>query len=335
MSAAPETAVVTTYPPAGLERRFYAGVLDRLVTWPLVLAGGYGAAGLLADGRVWTALLTLLGTVLVVWAGSAVLLRLLGTSPGKAVTGLRTVGADTGTPLVVGPAALRVLVLGMAGLPTFGLGLATLAQTALQDPSRQRRGWHDRLVGSIVVDVRPAVEVPAEVEPAPRQVVNLTAMRLAPAAAHPATPVTHRSSRATAPRSAAPAGASRHAAPDPSSPPSVPDPGPGWRVDFDTGESLRVEGLVLVGRRPEGRPGEPVARLVPLTSQDMSVSKTHAALHVAPTGALLVTDRGSTNGSVLIRSGTAQRLPVGRPTTLLPGDAVRFGDRTMTVHPGS
>lgn len=310
MSATPETAVVTTYPPAGLEQRFYSGVLDRLVTWPLLLLGGYVAAGHLGAGRIGSGLLLLLATALLVGAGSAVLLGLLGTSPGKAVTGLRAVSADSGTPLGLAPAALRTLVLGLAGLPTFGLGLATLAQTALQDPSRHRRGWHDRLVGSVVVDVRPAAEAPVEAEPAPRQAVNLTAMRLAPA------------------------GAPRHA-PQPPTMPGSSDRRPGWRVEFDTGESFRVEGVVLLGRRPEGRPGEPVDRLLSLTSQDMSLSKTHAALHLAPDGALLVTDRGSTNGSVLIRSGAARRLPAGEPATLAVGDAVRFGDRTMTVHPGS
>lgn len=325
MSATPATAVVTTYPPAGLERRFYAGVLDRLVTWPLVAVGGYGAAGLLAEERFWAGVLAFLATVLLVWAGSAVLLGVLGTSPGRAVTGLRTVAAETGAPLGLGPAGRRVLVLGVAGLPTFGLGLATLALTALQDPTGRRRGWHDRVSGSVVVDVRPVTETPPPADPAPRQVVNLTAMRLAPAAEQ-VTPAGRRSPQVTAPRGAAP---------DPSRTPGPTAPGPGWRVEFDTGETFRVDGPVMLGRRPQGRPGEAVARLVSLTSQDMSVSKTHAALHLAPTGALLVTDRGSTNGSILIRSGTPQQLAAGTPTTLLPGDEVRLGDRTMTVHPAT
>ena len=32
-----------------------------------------------------------------------------------------------------------------------------------------------------------------------------------------------------------------------------------------------------------------------------------------------------------VRSGVARDLPPGKPTTLLSGDVVRFGDRTMTV----
>lgn len=106
---------------------------------------------------------------------------------------------------------------------------------------------------------------------------------------------------------------------------------PVWRVGFDTGETLVVEGLALVGRGPEPRPGESVGHLVPLRSADMSLSKTHAQFQVVPDGALVVMDRGSTNGSVLVRGGVSRPLSAGRPTTLLPGDRVHFGDRTMSV----
>ena len=102
-------------------------------------------------------------------------------------------------------------------------------------------------------------------------------------------------------------------------------------LGFDTGERVVLEGLVLVGRRPEGRPGEVVRHLVALPSADMSLSKTHAQVGVAPDGALVVMDRGSTNGSVLVRQGVSRPLSGGRPTTLLEGDVVRFGDRSMRV----
>ena len=63
----------------------------------------------------------------------------------------------------------------------------------------------------------------------------------------------------------------------------------------------------------------------------MSLSKTHAQFQVAPDGVLVVMDRGSTNGSVLIRKGVPKDLQAGKPATLLPGDEVAFGDRRMTV----
>ena len=92
-----------------------------------------------------------------------------------------------------------------------------------------------------------------------------------------------------------------------------------------------MHGLTLVGRRPEARPGEPVKRLVTLPSEDMSLSKTHAQFQVVPDGALVVMDRGSTNGSLLIRGGVTRRLVGGRPATIRDGDRVRFGDREMSV----
>jgi hypothetical protein len=112
---------------------------------------------------------------------------------------------------------------------------------------------------------------------------------------------------------------------------AAPAPSARWRVSFDSGESFLVEGLALVGRRPEPRQGEPVRHLVPLPSSDMSLSKTHAQFQVTPDASLVVVDRGSTNGSILIREGVAKELTAGRAATLLDGDHVRFGDREMTV----
>ena len=92
-----------------------------------------------------------------------------------------------------------------------------------------------------------------------------------------------------------------------------------------------LDGLVLLGRNPEGRPGEPVRHLLPLQSSDMSVSKTHLQVHLAPDGTLVVVDRGSTNGSFLLRQGVSRDLTSGRAVTLLPGDRIRLGDRELTV----
>ncbi len=371
------TGTAAAYPAAELDRRFYAFALDRLLGWTVIAATvaasyvwliepGHTAAGIAVDVAV--ALLVLLVF--------AVVLGLRGTSPGKAAVGLRVVDADTGGPIGVGRALLRSLVLAVATLPTFGLGVATLAWTSVMDPGRRRRGGHDRLARSVVVDVRPIpVEEPVE-DAAPRAVVNLTAMRLVPpppeperaASAPPAPPVpappvidepapleTGTSPTRTRRRqmgyplvgSAEPSGPPPAAVPSsppppppapptpPPPPPPPPAPGPApttrWRVTFDTGEAFDVAGLTLVGRRPEGRPGEPVQRLVALPSEDQSLSKTHAQFQVVPDGALVVMDRGSTNGSVLLRKGVARHLSAHRPATLLPGDVVRFGDRSMTV----
>jgi uncharacterized RDD family membrane protein YckC len=384
----------TTSPVAELERRFYAFALDRLLAWGLYVVVGVVAWQLLAD-RPGVVAAVVAAVMVATWLALAVMTGVSGSTPGKSAVGLRVVHDGTGTPIGVGPALVRSFVLAAASLPTFGIGLATLAWTAVEDRGRQRRGWHDHLVSSVVVDVRPVQELAESVDDSPRHVVNLTAMRLVPAPA-PETPVFQAPPPLTRPTPDArpqpttrppayptrqvpafapdqahgqaplpPVGQAppRHAGPQapaqpvpPSAPPAAPvrrpaaddpgrtvvrgrpqpatpgpAPGPQWRVTFDDGHSFVVEGLVLVGRRPEPRPGEPVWHLVPLASVDMSVSKTHAQLVPAPDGALVVVDRGSTNGSTLTRQGVSRQLSPGKPATLLDGDTVAFGDRSMEV----
>jgi hypothetical protein len=104
-----------------------------------------------------------------------------------------------------------------------------------------------------------------------------------------------------------------------------------WLATADTGETVLVRGLTLLGRGPQPREGESVADLVALSSTDMSVSKTHAQLQLSDDGSLVVMDRGSTNGSVLIRQGVPRHLSPGRPVTLLDGDVLRLGDRVLEI----
>ncbi len=397
----PPTTEPVMFPPAVLDRRFSAFVLDRVVAWGLSGAVGFAVWALL-DTSIPVALVSAVGADLVLGIVLAVLVGTTGVTPGKAAVGLRVVRRETGRPIGVLAGLGRYVVLGIAGIPTLGLGLATLAWTAAADPSRQRRGLHDRIGDAVVVDIRPVPVAPEETDDRPQQIVNLTALRLMPVppvqhpASTPAPTPTPTPAPAPAPAPAptpvlppvpapapapaptpapapapAPAptpapepvvrapGAHRAPAPTPAPTPAPapapaapkpvaeqtrvrPDPAAAgstqgqpaaarWRVAFDTGESFVVEGLALVGRRPEPRDGEPVRHVVPLRSSDMSLSKTHAQFQVAPDGALVVMDRGSTNGSYVVRRGMSKALTAGRPSTLLPGDEVRFGDRTMTV----
>jgi pSer/pThr/pTyr-binding forkhead associated (FHA) protein len=55
---------------------------------------------------------------------------------------------------------------------------------------------------------------------------------------------------------------------------------------------------------------------------DDSVSRLHAELSLHPGGTLSLSDRGSSNGTVLIRRGVSKR--VGHET-LFPADRLRFG----------
>jgi uncharacterized RDD family membrane protein YckC len=316
------TPPTVEHPPAGIDRRFYAFAIDRGVTWAIE-----GLALVLAwrmffrDDQVGAGIAVVVAAVLLVTALFALQLGLTGTSPGKAALGLRVLRVDSGSPLGLRDALLRTVVVGLATLPTFGLGAACLAWTATTDTGRRRRGWHDQVSGAVVVDVRPVPEVVEEADPGPRHVVNLTAMRLMPPAGREAAPGVDAvpTTAPTSPTSAAVRG-------------GVPSLAGGrWRLAFDSGETFVVDGLVLVGRRPEPRPGEVVHHVVALTSGDMSLSKTHAQVEVAADGVLVVTDRGSTNGSLLLRAGASRQLSPGSPSTLLAGDEVRFGDRRMTV----
>lgn len=371
--------LTTEHLVAGADRRFYAFVIDLLIGWGVIAGEVYVAyVALIEPGHLWRGVAAIAGTVLLVWLITSMLVGLYGLTPGKAMVGLRSLSAEDAGPVGVLRAMLRTFLLGVATLPTLGFGAAALAWTAMVDPSGWRRGWHDLRAGTVVVDVRPrpAAEEPED-EP-PRQVVNLTAMRLVPASATPPRRVPTRGRRPTAPPpeplpaeppatptvtprqglgwplvgDAPTAAAAESAARSPQSlgprptapPPGVttgertqPRPAPAeapqarWQVTFDTGEQFEVRGLTLVGRRPEPRPGEPVKRLVTLPSDDMSLSKTHAQFQVVPDGALVVMDRGSTNGSLLVRAGVTRRLVGGKPATMRDGDRVRFGDREMSV----
>lgn len=366
------------FPAADLERRFTAFAVDRLLGWG-VAAGIAVAVWQLGGTSVPVALLVFVGVAVLLGIITAVLLGTTGLTPAKAMLGLRVVRQSDGARIGVGSALTRVLVLGVAGLPTLGLGAATLGWTAAMDPGRRRRGLHDRIGDAIVVDVRPRPELEDLPDEQPQQLVNLTAMRLLPSPPTPAqgTPLPAvvlarpEQPAAAAPPAAQPAAPAvppptptggSHRADVPAQPAhpsqngSRPDPVPAatripappppadvatqlreataatrWQVAFDTGETFEVQGLAIVGRRPEPRPGEPVSHVVPLPSSDMSLSKTHAQFQVAPDGALVVMDRGSTNGSYVVRRGMSRTLSAGRPSTLLDGDVVRFGDRTMTV----
>ena len=325
--------LVADLPPADLERRYYAHVVDRGLAWASYVAVA-GLAGWLLDGPV-VVLLVVLGWVLVVQVGLAVLLGLRGMSPGKALLGLRAVSERTGDPVGLGPALLRGLVVGLAGPPTLLLGAAMLAWTSAADLGQRRRGWHDHLAGTLVVDLRPAPEHVEADEVRPRGIVNLTAMRLVPPPSRPATTpppsIPPPTPPAGPPPPARPPGARRRAVPTDAPPASSSPAATGWVVELDSGERISIEGLALLGRAPVARAGDRVRHLVPLRSQDMSVSKTHAQLEVAPDGALVVMDRGSTNGSVVVRAGVARELAAGRPVTLLDGDVVRLGDRALRV----
>ncbi len=126
--------------------------------------------------------------------------------------------------------------------------------------------------------------------------------------------------------------------PAPPRPDVVPEPrrggARGLRVALDDGRTLTVERVALLGRNPSPGPGVQVVRV---TDPERSVSKTHLELAADARGAW-VTDRGSTNGTVVTLPDGAQVVcRVDHPVRLRPGCVVAFGDRSLRVvaTPGS
>jgi hypothetical protein len=104
------------------------------------------------------------------------------------------------------------------------------------------------------------------------------------------------------------------------------------RLVFSTGETVEVDRPVLIGRAPEpGRsPSSEEPRLVTVPSPQKEISSTHLEVRIgsgADHGAAVVTDLGSTNGTVLVQPGLApEDLRPGVAVQLLPGAIIDLGD---------
>jgi hypothetical protein len=108
------------------------------------------------------------------------------------------------------------------------------------------------------------------------------------------------------------------------------------RLLFSSGDVADVDRVVLVGRAPDasrvrsgdGPAGEPL--LVPVPSPNHEISSTH--LEVRPgagpdLGLAVVTDLGSTNGTLLVQPGLPpEDLKAGIGVQLLPGAVIDLGD---------
>lgn len=103
-----------------------------------------------------------------------------------------------------------------------------------------------------------------------------------------------------------------------------------WSVRLDDGVSVALGAFNLLGRDPAAGPGDPLATLVPIDDADRSVSKTHLALRTDSDG-LSVVDRGSRNGTAVVREGVEVPLIAGVEVHVGDGSEVRFGDRSFVV----
>ncbi|SDQ76465.1 Uncharacterized membrane protein YckC, RDD family [Microbacterium sp. cf332] len=129
------------------------------------------------------------------------------------------------------------------------------------------------------------------------------------------------------------------AAPEPAAPepaaPADPTPAPAAsavELTLDSGETITVGGGgVVLGRAPSTGPQDVDVTPVPVVDPTRSISKTHWALLLPADGRVVAVERGSTNGSVLVRGGRESALVPGEPVALRDGDTIRFGDRHAAV----
>ncbi|MCB9380935.1 MAG: DUF2510 domain-containing protein [Acidimicrobiaceae bacterium] len=105
---------------------------------------------------------------------------------------------------------------------------------------------------------------------------------------------------------------------------------PSFTLRFDDGSTLEVSDGTLVGRNPEPASGEPQYRCVQLADESSTVSKTHLLIEVVD-GTLMVTDRHSSNGTVLHTGAGSQTLQPMQPSPVAPGTRVELGDRWFSV----
>ena len=146
--------------PATMGKRLLAYVIDMVAC--VVLGGGFVVAGTLplirtmqdTSGAPVVSVSPILGIGYVILLGFGIFqwwfLGTRGYTVGKKLVGLRALCAQTGQPVGMGRAFLRLLV-PAAGSLLF-VGQALVYVSPFFDSSGRRQGWHDKLAGTMVFD---------------------------------------------------------------------------------------------------------------------------------------------------------------------------------------
>lgn len=187
--------------------------------------------------------------------------------------------------------------------------------------------------GQLVTSGRAPVAAPL---PAPVASTRPPLERTAPPVVRPAAAPAPAPGAAAPVPAAAPAPAPAAAAPVPAAVPAPPSPvvaNATFIVAFSTGQRLVVDGPVVVGRRPEQAAAEGGSAAFAVTDPGRSTSRAHAVFDVVD-GQLVVTDRGSGNGTVVHRDHVEIECVEGRPVALRPGDELELGSVAATVATG-
>lgn len=118
----------------------------------------------------------------------------------------------------------------------------------------------------------------------------------------------------------------------PGQPPAPSRVAPVAKLMISNGESIDVDRVILVGRAPEARrfTSTDQPRLVKVPSPLHEISSTHLEIRPgsgADHGSAVVTDMGSTNGTVLEQPGLGlESLKPGIAVQLIPGATINLGD---------
>lgn len=337
---------------AQAHQRVLAKVLDTVVPALAVIV-----VFLLGGGPA--IVLTAAGLTLLYWIGVLVWEAVSGRTPGNVAVGLVTVSAVGGPP-GFGAVLVRALALSVASIvPVIGPFLLLVSN--LWDRDGQRRGWHDKLVGTYVLDVRAgrdplrtgglygdgaqptSEDEAASLAPAGDRSQDLA---LAGGRGPAVSPVGTAGHRVASPAPAAvaaptpppitgPTAGGLPSGDGPAAPSPVEadeSPVPAQRVlVFDDGTEVEFAGQALIGRNPEPRRSEAVDYLINFADLNRSVDRTHVRVGLAQ-GSVWVTDRSSTNGSYIVdQTGLEQPLHPEVPMLLPAGCSIRFGDRRFTV----
>ncbi|GAB4012368.1 FHA domain-containing protein [Nocardioides ultimimeridianus] len=185
-------------------------------------------------------------------------------------------------------------------------------------------------------------EQPAE--PAPAGWVTPWGQPEAPAApAAPATPEVVAPVPGFAPPPPPPSGGAPSLAPPPPlpigsweaaspSPVAADTSGPVAKLVVSDGQTVLVDGVVLIGRAPEARrfTSTEQPQLITVPSRLHEISSTHIEIRPGTgtdQGSAVVTDMGSTNGTVLVQPGVGpEDLKPGIAVALVPGAIINLGD---------
>lgn len=341
-----ERAAMLGITPAPTGRRVAATIID--VIPPLLFAAPLPLIlPFLLTAELWAILVGAICVLLLVVYG---LIQLgshgkRGQTFGKQMMRIRTLDPATLKPIGFRRAFVRALVVAASGVVPV-VGPAVMLMSPLWDTEQRGRGWHDHACRAWLIDldqVDPTEPVAFEAARGRARVRSVAlgvmppgAQTAAPAA-QPATPAQPPQPAPAAPAPAAPAWTPPVVERIPAAAPAAHPPetaGVAMPTDvslrFDTGELVAVHGPGLVGRAPSAAAEEVVMHLVPIADDTRSISKTHFAFALDAHG-LFVSDRGSTNGTSILRGGTTIPVPPGTAVRVAPGDRILFGDRAADV----